>query len=135
MKNENGFFDKITLIISIVCVIIIAIVGTVFLKIENANNSKIIRSEEHEEIESHIDKVFADTSGNDNKYEDLYELININTASKNELMSLDGIGEKRAEAIIEYRSSHPFKTTSEITEVYGIGKNIYNNIKNKICVE
>ena len=49
-------------------------------------------------------------------------------------MSLNGIGEKTAEAIIEYRKSTPFEKPEEIMNVKGIGEKKYENIKNSICV-
>lgn len=61
-------------------------------------------------------------------------IVNINTASAEELMSLNGIGEKTAEAIIEYRKSTPFEKPEEIMNVKGIGEKKYENIKNSICI-
>jgi len=58
--------------------------------------------------------------------------ININTASLSELMSLNGIGEVKAKAIIEYRKSTPFKHIEDIMNVKGIGQKIYDNIKQYI---
>ena len=49
-------------------------------------------------------------------------------------MSLNGIGKKTAEAIIEYRKSTPFEKPEEIMNVKGIGEKKYENIKNSICV-
>ncbi|WP_390885771.1 ComEA family DNA-binding protein [Campylobacter lanienae] len=60
--------------------------------------------------------------------------ININTANKNELMELPGIGEGKANAIIEYRAKNKFKTIDEIKNVSGIGDKIYENIKADLIV-
>ena len=62
-------------------------------------------------------------------------LVNINTATKDELMTLPGIGESKAEAIIKYRESNgPFQSTEDITNIPGIKEGVYNNIKEHIVV-
>ena len=49
--------------------------------------------------------------------------VNINTAELDELMTLDGIGEKRAQAIIDYRTEHgSFREIDDLQNVYGIGE-------------
>ena len=49
------------------------------------------------------------------------DLININTASREELKTLQGIGQVRADAIIKYREAHgPFKSLDELRKVTGI---------------
>ena len=61
--------------------------------------------------------------------------ININTASFDELVSLQGIGEKKANSIIEYRKRNGFfKSIDEIKNVEGIGDALFNQIKEDICV-
>lgn len=63
------------------------------------------------------------------------ELININTATLEELDTLPGIGEAKAQNIIDYREANGyFTTTEEIMEVSGIGEQIYNDIKDLICI-
>ncbi len=61
-------------------------------------------------------------------------LININTASLKELMTLSGIGEAKAKNIISYREKMPFKSIEDILNVDGIGESIYVNIKKNITV-
>lgn len=62
-------------------------------------------------------------------------LVNINTATKDELMSLPGIGESKAEAIIKYREKKgPFQSIEDITNIPGIKEGVYNNIKEHIVV-
>lgn len=61
-------------------------------------------------------------------------VININTATKEELMTLTGIGEAKAEAIISYREKTPFTKIEDIKNVSGIGDSVYEDIKDYITV-
>ena len=62
--------------------------------------------------------------------------VNINTATVEELMSLNGIGEKKAESIVEYREKiGSFAMIDELKGVKGIGDKIFNKIKNHIAIE
>ena len=61
--------------------------------------------------------------------------INLNTATKEELMTLSGVGEAKAEAIISYRETNgPFKAVSDIMNISGIKEGLYNKIKDYIYV-
>ena len=61
--------------------------------------------------------------------------ININIASEDELVTLYGIGEKRAKAIIEYRNTNGnFTSIEDITKVSGISETIFNKIKENITI-
>lgn len=62
-------------------------------------------------------------------------LVNINTASVNELDSLPGIGASRAEDIVKYREdNNGFKSIEEIKNITGIGESIYGKLKDKITI-
>ena len=62
-------------------------------------------------------------------------LVNINTASLQELTSLPGIGEAKAKSIIQYRESNgAFKTIEDIKKVTGIKNALFSLIKDLICV-
>ena len=60
--------------------------------------------------------------------------ININEANLDELMTLNGIGEAKAKAIIEYREKNKFESIEDIKNVEGIGENLFNTIKESIVV-
>ena len=61
--------------------------------------------------------------------------IDLNTATAEELKTLDGIGDAKANAIVEYRSEYgPFTSIEEVKNVKGIGDGIFESIKDKICV-
>jgi competence protein ComEA len=61
--------------------------------------------------------------------------ININSASKEELMTLTGIGESKADKIIEYRSNNKFNSIEDIKNISGIGDSIFEKIKDNITAE
>lgn len=61
-------------------------------------------------------------------------LVNINTASKEELLKLPGIGEVTAEKIINYRDNNNFTKIEDLKNVNGIGIATYNKLKDLICV-
>ncbi|WAC09088.1 MAG: helix-hairpin-helix domain-containing protein [Thermodesulfobacteriota bacterium] len=62
--------------------------------------------------------------------------MNINTASAEDLTSLKGIGEKTAQAIVEYREKNgAFKAIEDIKNVKGIGDKKFEVIKGSICVK
>ena len=63
------------------------------------------------------------------------DVININTANKEQLMKISGVGKTKAEAIISFREKNgDFKKKEDITKVKGIGKATFEKIKDKIEV-
>lgn len=63
-------------------------------------------------------------------------LVNLNTATRESLMTLPGIGESKADKIIEYRKTNGgFSTTEDLMLISGIKEGLYNKVKDSICVK
>ena len=62
--------------------------------------------------------------------------ININEATKSELMHLSGVGAGGAQKIIDYRDAHgPFKKAQDLEKVDGIGKGVIEKNAGRIVVK
>ena len=97
------------------------------------DSDKIIVPEKKDMGESStIDEGFNDESSQNES--SINDKININTATKDELTTLNGIGEATANKIINYRKNNPFKEIEDIMNVPGIGEAKFNNIKEDICI-
>lgn len=73
--------------------------------------------------------VQVDLKGQDDKAK-----LNINKATKEELMRLPSVGENTANNIINYRKSNIFSDVYDLLNVKGVGETTFNNIKNRIKV-
>lgn len=60
--------------------------------------------------------------------------VSINHGTKEDLMTLPGIGDKTADKIIKHRETQPFGTIEDIREVSGIGEKKFEDIKDKISI-
>lgn len=92
-------------------------------------------------IQSGSSVIVPDDSSKDNNQnnevldEKQNALININTALKAELMELNGIGDAKAQNIIDYRLANGnFKVIEDIMNVSGISENVFEKIKDSITV-
>lgn len=62
-------------------------------------------------------------------------VVNINTANATELEALPGIGAKKAQAIVEYRTKNgPFKSVDDLEKVNGIGKAMVEKLRKEASV-
>ena len=98
------------------------------------NNESVIEKEKNKTTEvvkpnNNNNVVINDESTSINK------LVNINTAGVKELSTLTGIGEAKAQKIIDYREANGgFKSINEIMKVKGIGKATYEKFKANITI-
>ncbi|HJU21700.1 MAG TPA: helix-hairpin-helix domain-containing protein [Casimicrobiaceae bacterium] len=61
--------------------------------------------------------------------------LNLNTATKDELVALSGIGPAKAQAILDYRTQHGgFKSVDELKDVKGIGARRFEKLKSEVTV-
>lgn len=61
--------------------------------------------------------------------------VNLNTATKEQLCQITGIGDKKADLILEYRQQHgQFKTVDELMQVSGFGEKTVAKIKEQVAV-
>lgn len=132
--KEDAYTDNINLSMKLSDEMVI------YIYTQNEYNSQNIKKEN--EVcncdEYKIDKCLSDSSSmivsNDDANSDI-TYVNINTASKEELVKLNGIGESKANAIVEYRNKNGnFTNIEDIQNVDGIGKALYEKIKDNIKV-
>lgn len=93
----------------------------------------IYTKEESEALAASGGAVFGGDAGEKNGGADTR--VNINTAGKEELMTLPGIGESKAEAIIAYREENGgFSSPEDIKNISGIKDGVYSKIRDSIRV-
>ena len=86
------------------------------------------------------EKIYILEEGENTDFSPLYNeenegKININTDSKDILMTLSGIGEVYAQRIIDYRNNKRFASIEEIKQIQGIGDKTFEKIKDEITIE
>ena len=104
-------------------------------QIANYNKEKVITEFVYVEIPCECPDTMNNACINNNTNNVEKDKISINTATKEELMTLSGIGASKAEEIIKYREANgDFKDTVEIKNVSGIGEAAFEKIKDNITI-
>ena len=94
------------------------------------NNKSNISVKENDVITNDKNDIVKESDSNKNT------IVNINTCTLEELLSINGIGESKAKSIIEYRENVGLFTSKEdIMKVSGIGNSLYDKIKDYITTE
>lgn len=107
--------------------------GNNITEVKINNNSKNSASISESELITN-DNVKSEEDNTGNSLES-NQKVNINTATKEELMKLSNIGESKAEKIIDYRTANGnFNSIEDIKKVSGIGDKLYDSIKENITV-
>lgn len=61
--------------------------------------------------------------------------VNLNTATKDDLVALPGIGPAKAQAILDYRNQHgPFRAIEDVRKVKGIGEKLFLQIRSELAI-
>lgn len=103
-------------------------IETVFKIIEKECNCPVIENDSCINTEITKEESNEENTNTENK------LVNINTSSKEELMTVSGIGESKADSIIEYRKTNKFNSIEDIMNVSGIGEKLFEQIKTHITI-
>ncbi|HAT4338754.1 TPA: competence protein ComE [Clostridium perfringens] len=104
--------------------------------IKNINDVESEEANLNESLNTEVANSIPTNSSGDKGEKNESSVININTASKETLMTLNGIGESKAQAIIDYRDEiGGFKSIDDITNVSGIGEKTLEKIKDKISIK
>ena len=104
-------------------------------EIEDSNKVEVVTK--YVEKECNCPKIQNDGCLNSNSSDNQNpssNLVNINSCTLDELLTLPGIGESKAQAIFEYRKTNKFNTIEDIKNVTGIGQSLYDKIKDYIEV-
>ena len=135
--NEAGGLTEAadTSVINLSKKIIDEMVIIIYTKEQVSNFSKVKETEKI--IQDKCNQIDENSLKNDAciKTEEITSKISINTATKEVLMTLQGIGESKANDIIKYREENGlFKNIEDIKNVPGIGDNLFAQIKEDITL-
>lgn len=122
--------EKLIVIVGIIFATVLVLVNVFFDFVPHTVKTENIKSTKNEF------STYYNQNVNKKNYTTTQKVIvNINTASVQELCTIRMIGETKAKAIVNYREKYgAFKDKKDIVKVYGIGEKTYEKIKDSICV-
>lgn len=128
MKNSKSqTFAMIGISLLVIAGIIIAISLTLPKTYESAQTSFSALSSSSAAADSSVDGIVIENAAGNN--ESVTYPLNLNTATVEELMIIDGLGEKRAGLIVAYRQQiGSYTDVSQIKNIKGIGDSIYEQV-------
>lgn len=105
------------------------------IKLEDQQKIVILTQEEAKNTQAENTSLSVSDSSISKKNNDNQAKININQADLSQLQQLSGIGAKKAQAIIDYRTENgDFKSIDELGKVNGIGEKTVEKLKNSITI-
>jgi len=120
-KNENISLRTVIILLSIAVGVMLCSLFIINIARDSASKKVYVEFDSQISTESIVPDV---------------DLVNINTASYQELLELPGIGDKRAQAIIDERQIlGGFESIEELKNIDGISEKVFESIRNLICVK
>lgn len=99
---------------------------------QQVNDQQVVYVPTKGEVTTPIGESSTETSDADSS---TGPIINLNTATKEQLTQITGVGDKKADLILQYRQEHgQFKTVDDLKEVSGFGDKSVANIKDQLAV-
>lgn len=122
--------EKLIVIVGIIFATVLVLVNVFFDIVPHTVKTENIKSAKNE-----FSTYYNENVNKKNYTTTQKVIVNINTASVQELCTIRMIGETKAKAIVNYREKYgDFKDKGDIVKVYGIGEKTYEKIKDSICV-